>query len=53
MQALSEFIRNHAEDIVAEWEQFARALQVGDATDVAALRDHAQQILDTIVQDFQ
>ena len=53
MQPLYAFIQQHTEDILAEWETFARALEVGDATDVVALRDHAHQMLDVIVEDLQ
>lgn len=53
MQSLSGFIRDHTEEILSEWEKFARELNVGDAMDVAALRDHAQQMLDVIIDDLQ
>jgi signal transduction histidine kinase len=50
---LYAFIQQHTEDILAEWETFARALEVGDPMDVVALRDHARQMLDVIVKDLQ
>jgi signal transduction histidine kinase len=50
---LYAFIQQHTEDILAEWETFARALEVGDPMDVIALRDHAQQMLGVIVEDLQ
>lgn len=53
MQPLSHFIRDHTEDILCEWEQFARSLQVGTEMDVVVLRDHAEQMLDVIADDLE
>lgn len=53
MQKLSSFIREHIEAILNEWEAFARALPVGSEMDVEALRDHAQQMLEEIVEDLE
>jgi signal transduction histidine kinase len=53
MQKLSSFIRENIEAILNEWESFARALPVGSAMDVVALRDHAQQMLEEIVEDLE
>jgi hypothetical protein len=38
MPTLSSFIRENTEQILSEWETFARALPMGDAMDIAALR---------------
>lgn len=49
---LSEFIKNNIEIILNEWEAFARSLPPGGQMDVAQLRDHAREILETIVEDM-
>ena len=51
---LSDFIVANLEPILAEWETFARThIPAGEAMDVAALRDHAADILTTIAADLQ
>jgi len=50
---LSRFIRKNTERILAEWETFARSLPGGDAMDVAALRDHAKDMLFVIAADLE
>ena len=51
---LADYIRNHREPILAEWEAFARTCAPASITmDVAALRDHADQILTAIADDLQ
>ena len=52
MPRLSAFIRAHREDILADWEAFARALPSASSMDVAALRNHAQAMLDVIARDL-
>ena len=53
MSSLSAFIRQHTEQILHEWETFARALApTGTSMDVAALRDHAHAMLDVIAADL-
>jgi signal transduction histidine kinase len=52
MPTLSTFIREHTEEILAKWEVFARGLPIGDAMDIAALRDHAKAMLAVIVTDL-
>lgn len=50
---LSEFIRQHADHIVEEWEQFARTITpAADTLDRAALRDHARAILLAAARDM-
>jgi len=50
---LSEFIRQHADHIVEEWEQFARTITpAADTLDQAALRDHAKAILLAAARDM-
>jgi len=51
--SLSRFIRDNAEPILAEWETFARSLPGGDAMNVAALRDHAKEMLVAIAADLE
>lgn len=53
MSTLSAFIRKHSEEILAEWETFARALPMGASMDVAALRDHAKAMLGVIASDLE
>ena len=50
---LAEFIRSNREPILAEWEAFARSCaHSGGTMDVAALRDHADQMLTAIAADL-
>lgn len=50
---LSRFITARLEDILAEWESFARTQQPeGAAMSSQALRDHAKQILQAIALDM-
>jgi signal transduction histidine kinase len=51
---LADFIVSNLEPILAEWEAFARThIPAGEAMDVAALRDHAADILKTVAADLQ
>jgi signal transduction histidine kinase len=50
---LSAFIRDNVEPILAEWETFARSLDNGGTMDVAALRDHAKEMLLIIAVDLE
>ncbi len=52
MPRLSAFIRQNVEPILAEWETFARSLAPGDTMDIAALRDHAKDMLFVIADDL-
>ncbi|HUG39437.1 MAG TPA: sensor histidine kinase [Longimicrobiales bacterium] len=50
---LHDFIRDHREQILAEWESFASTVSpASDTMDVAALRDHADQMLTVIAADL-
>jgi signal transduction histidine kinase len=49
---LPGFIRDNTEQILAEWETFARGLPLGDSMDIAALRDHAKEMLGVIADDL-
>jgi hypothetical protein len=50
---LADFLRAHREPILVEWEAFARTCAPGgDSMDVAALRDHAAQMLAAIADDL-
>ncbi len=53
MPRLSQFIREHRKDILAAWETFARELPSTGSMDVAALRDHAEAMLDSIAHDLE
>lgn len=50
---LSEFIVTSSEKILSEWEAFARSLAAADTMDIAALRDHAREMLATIARDLE
>lgn len=52
MHRLSTFIRENIEPILAEWEAFARTLPRGEAMNIAALRDHAKEMLRVIAEDL-
>jgi signal transduction histidine kinase len=52
VQRLADFIRDNTEPVLAEWETFARGLPLGDAMDIAALRDHAKEMLGVIAADL-
>jgi signal transduction histidine kinase len=53
MSELSSFIRANIEEILTEWETFARSLPVADAMDIVALRDHAKEMLGVIMADLE
>jgi signal transduction histidine kinase len=50
---LSEFIRANVDQIVHEWEEFAKTLSAGTALPQWLLRDHAPAILRYIVDDME
>ena len=50
---LSRFIRRNVEQILAEWETFARSLPGGGALDVASLRNHAREMVLAIAADLE
>ncbi|HEY4307719.1 MAG TPA: HAMP domain-containing sensor histidine kinase [Gemmatimonadaceae bacterium] len=52
MPRLSEFIREHTENILDAWETLARELSTAEAVDVASLRDHARVMLTIIARDL-
>ena len=45
MSKLAQFIRDNTEQILAEWDAFARGLQTTESLDVVTLRDHAREML--------
>jgi signal transduction histidine kinase len=51
---LSQFITEHLEEILVEWEAFAMSLNAaGQPMTALALRDHAAQILQAIAEDIE
>lgn len=52
MMRLADFIRDNTDEILAEWETFARSLPVGGGLPVVALRDHARDMLAVIAADL-
>jgi signal transduction histidine kinase len=53
MPNLTTFIRANLEPILCEWEVFARALPGTEPMDIAALRDHAREMLQVIATDLE
>ena len=51
--SLPKFIRDNTEEILSEWETFARSLPIGSTMDIVALRDHAKQMLKVIARDLE
>ena len=49
---LAEFIIRNMEQILAEWEKFARTIPAAQGMDTTALRDHAAKMLHTIAKDL-
>jgi signal transduction histidine kinase len=50
---LYEFIPQNMERILQEWENFAREIWPGDLPNIRILRDHAEEMLLSIVADMQ
>ncbi len=51
---LSQFILSHMDEILGEWETFARSLAIpGVALPVRELQDHAKQMLQTIAAEME
>ena len=51
---LADFIEQHTEHILAEWVAFAeKSCAAGASMDISALRDHAVEMLKTIVADLR
>ncbi len=53
MPRLAPFIRENTEQILAEWDAFARSLPQGASLNVEALRDHAREMLDGIARELE
>jgi signal transduction histidine kinase len=53
MPRLSDFIRDNTEEILSEWETFARGLPMAGSMDIVALRDHAKEMLGVIARDLE
>ncbi|HEX4684146.1 MAG TPA: HAMP domain-containing sensor histidine kinase [Gemmatimonadaceae bacterium] len=52
MTRLPAFIREHSEQILAEWDTFARTLETVTPMDTTALRDHAREMLGAVADDL-
>src|SRR5689334_103411 len=50
---LADFIREDTEQILSEWEAFARAMPIAESMDIDALRDHAKAMLFVIATDLE
>ena len=53
MPRLSQFIREHREDILTSWDGFAHELPQGASIDVDVLHDHARAMLDAIARGLE
>jgi signal transduction histidine kinase len=53
MPTLAQFIRERTEQILSEWESFARSLPAGEEMNVSALRDHAREMLDVVARALE
>jgi len=53
MSQLAQFIRENTEQILSEWETFARGLEIAEPMDVATLRDHARAMLAVVASQLQ
>ena len=53
MPRLHEFVRDNVEEILKEWETFARTLPGTQSMDVATLRDHAREMLLAVARDLE
>src|SRR6476660_3371494 len=53
MRQLAPFIRENTEQILSEWESFARTFPMAEPMDVAAIRDHAKEMLGVIARDLE
>ncbi len=53
MSRLAKFIRDNTEQILSDWETFARNLPAGGSMNIAALRDHAAGMLQGVVRDLE
>lgn len=53
MSKLAQFIDDNTEQILSEWEAFARSLDTAEAMDVATLRDHAREMLDVVACELE
>lgn len=52
--SLSHFIRHHSDEIVSEWETFAKTcLPAAEAMDPRTLRNNAPEILEAIASDIE
>ena len=49
---LTRFIRDHVEEILADWESFAHTMAITDSMDRGGVRDHAREMLAVIVRDL-
>ncbi|HEU5173304.1 MAG TPA: sensor histidine kinase [Gemmatimonadaceae bacterium] len=53
MPRLSAYILEHTDEILSEWEVFARGLPGGETMDITALRDHAKEMLGVVARALE
>jgi hypothetical protein len=51
--ALSKFIMENTDEILSEWEKFAKTIPAAAGMDAAALRDETAKILAAIARDME
>lgn len=50
---LAQFIDENTEQILSEWEAFARTLDIAEPMDVPTLRDHAREMLAVVAAELE
>lgn len=53
MSKLAQFIRDNTDQILSEWDAFARGLHTAEVVDVATLRDHAREMLAAVAGELE
>jgi signal transduction histidine kinase len=53
MSKLAQFIRDNTEEILSEWEAFARGIEIAERMDVVTLRDHAKEMLTVVACELE
>lgn len=52
MARLAQFIRANTEEILREWDAFARGVDIAEPMDLATLRDHAREMLAVVAREL-
>ena len=49
---LADYISGHMEEILQQWQDYARTFKAAGQMNQEALRDHARQMLESIAKDM-